>query len=81
MIAARRGPSESVWAQTGVETAQPNARVRLNRALSSPTPAPHPAGLRYLADQLSAVLDFAAEVQQMVLEELTAPILTPIRLS
>jgi hypothetical protein len=44
-------------------------------------PALEPAELRDLADQLSAVLDFAAEVQQMVLEELTTPILTPIRLS
>lgn len=44
-------------------------------------PALEPGELRELADQLSAVLDFAAEVQQMVLEQLTAPIPTPIRLS
>jgi hypothetical protein len=44
-------------------------------------PAPEPAELRELADQLSAVLDFAAEVQQMVLEQLTTPTATPIRLS
>jgi hypothetical protein len=44
-------------------------------------PALQPAELRELADQLSAVLDFAAEVQQRVLEELTAPIPTRIRLS
>lgn len=44
-------------------------------------PALDPAELRALADELSAVLDFAAEVQQMVLEQLTAPIPTPIRLS
>ena len=44
-------------------------------------PALEPAELRQLADELSAVLDFAAEVQQMVLEQLTTPIPTPIRLS
>jgi hypothetical protein len=44
-------------------------------------PALQPAELRQLADELSAVLDFAAEVQQMVLEQLTPPISTPIRLS
>jgi hypothetical protein len=44
-------------------------------------PALEPAELRELTDQLSAVLDFAAEVQQMVLEELTIPIPTPIRVS
>jgi hypothetical protein len=44
-------------------------------------PALEPAELHQLADQLSAVLDFAAEVQQMVLEQLTTPIPTPIRLS
>jgi hypothetical protein len=44
-------------------------------------PALEPAELRDLADELSAVLDFAAEVQQMVLEQLTTPIPTPIRLS
>lgn len=44
-------------------------------------PALQPAELRQLADELSAVLDFAAELQQMVLEQLTAPIPTPIRLS
>jgi hypothetical protein len=44
-------------------------------------PSLHPAELRELADELAAVLDFAAEVQQMVLEQLTAPIMTPIRVS
>jgi hypothetical protein len=44
-------------------------------------PALEPAELRQLADELSAVLDFAAEVQQMVMEQLTTPIPTPIRLS
>jgi hypothetical protein len=43
-------------------------------------PALHPAELRELADELAAVLDFAAEVQQMVLDRLTAPIPTPVRL-
>jgi hypothetical protein len=44
-------------------------------------PALEPAELHQLADELAAVLDFAAEVQQMVLEQLTTPIPTPIRLS
>jgi hypothetical protein len=44
-------------------------------------PTLNPAELRDLADQLSAVLDFAAEIQQRVLEELTTPPPTPIRLS
>ena len=44
-------------------------------------PALEPAELHQLADELSAVLDFAAAVQQMVLEQLTTPIPTPIRLS
>jgi hypothetical protein len=44
-------------------------------------PALEPAALHNLADQLSAVLDFAAEVQQRVLQQLTAPVPTSIRLS
>jgi hypothetical protein len=32
-------------------------------------------------EQLSAVLDFAAEVQQIMLEQLTTPIPTAIRFS
>lgn len=44
-------------------------------------PTLEPAELRDLADQLSAVLDFAAEIQQTVLEELTTPIPTSIRVS
>jgi hypothetical protein len=44
-------------------------------------PALHPAELRELADELAEVLDFAAEIQQMVLEQLTLPIITPIRVS
>jgi hypothetical protein len=44
-------------------------------------PALEPAELRDLADQLAAVLDFAAEIQEKVLEQLTVPIPSPIRLS
>jgi hypothetical protein len=44
-------------------------------------PSLHPAELRELADELAAVLDFAAEVQQMVLEQLTLPVITTIRVS
>jgi hypothetical protein len=40
-----------------------------------------PAELHDLADQLSAVLDFAAEIQRMVLEQLTSPVSTPIRIT
>jgi hypothetical protein len=44
-------------------------------------PALQPAELHELAAQLSAVLDFAAEIQQMVLDQLTTPLPTPIRLT
>jgi hypothetical protein len=44
-------------------------------------PALHPSELRELVEQLSAVLDFAAEVQQIMLEQLTTPIPTAIRFS
>lgn len=43
-------------------------------------PAADPSELHDLAFQLSAVLDFAAQIQRMVLTELTAPAPTPIRL-
>jgi hypothetical protein len=43
-------------------------------------PSLHPAELHELADQLSAVLDFAAEIQRMVLNQLTTPATTPIRI-
>lgn len=43
-------------------------------------PALEPAQLRDLADQISAVLDFAAEIQRLVLTQLTTPVSTPIRL-
>jgi hypothetical protein len=43
-------------------------------------PALDPSELHDLASQLSAVLDFAAEIQSLILEELTAPVATPIRL-
>jgi hypothetical protein len=44
-------------------------------------PALQPGELRDLADELTAVLDFAAEIQEQVLEHLTVPVPTPIRLS
>jgi hypothetical protein len=40
-----------------------------------------PAELHDLASQLAAVLDFAAQVQQLVLEELTTPLPTQIRVT
>jgi hypothetical protein len=39
-----------------------------------------PSELRDVVFQLSAVLDFASEIQRRILDELTAPISTPIRL-
>src|SRR4029078_1313840 len=42
-------------------------------------PAVAPAELHDLAFQLSAVLDFAEEIQRMVLDQLTLPVDTPIR--
>ena len=42
-------------------------------------PALDPSELRDVASQLSAVLDFASEIQRRILEELTTPVLTPIR--
>jgi hypothetical protein len=43
-------------------------------------PALEPAELHALVDELSAVLDFAAEIQRMALTELTTPPPTPIRI-
>jgi hypothetical protein len=43
-------------------------------------PALQPAELHDLAAQLSEVLDFAAEIQRMVLNQLSTPIATPIRI-
>jgi len=42
-------------------------------------PALEPTELRDLANQLSEVLEFAAEIQGLVLTELTAPMPTAIR--
>jgi hypothetical protein len=42
-------------------------------------PTLEPAELHDLAAQISAVLDFAAEIQRLVLDHLTAPPPTPIR--
>jgi hypothetical protein len=47
----------------------------------SDDPAIDPGELHDLAVQLSAVLDFAAEIQRMVLDELTTPVPTPIRVT
>jgi hypothetical protein len=43
-------------------------------------PALQPSELHDLASQLSAVLDFAAEIQARILEELSPQVSTPIRL-
>jgi len=42
-------------------------------------PGLEPAALHNLADQLSAVLDFATDIQEQVLDRLTTPPATPIR--
>ena len=42
-------------------------------------PTLDPSELHDLAFQLSAVLDFAAQIQQMVLDQLIAPVSTPVR--
>lgn len=44
-------------------------------------PALDPSELQDLAGQLSAVLDFAAEIQRLVLTRLTTPPETPIRIT
>jgi hypothetical protein len=44
-------------------------------------PTLQPAELHEIAEQLSVVLDVAAELQRMVLEQLTEPTDTPIRIS
>ena len=44
-------------------------------------PSLDPSELQDLAYQLSVVLDFAAEIQRMLLDELTTPLPTPLRLS
>jgi hypothetical protein len=44
-------------------------------------PALEPAELHELVSQLSAVLDFASEIQRMVLDQLSAPLVSPFRIS
>ncbi len=44
-------------------------------------PSLDPSELQDLAYQLSVVLDFASEIQRMLLDELTTPVMTPLRLS
>ena len=44
-------------------------------------PAVEPAELHELATELSAVVDFAAEIQRLILTELTAPVDTPIKVT
>jgi hypothetical protein len=56
------------------------AMLQEEAAALSGDPALQPAELHDLAAQLSAVLDFAAEIQRMVLDQLTGPASTPIRI-
>jgi hypothetical protein len=56
------------------------AMLQERAAALSGDPAAEPAELHDLATQLSAVLDFATEIQRMVLTELTTPVPTPIRI-
>jgi hypothetical protein len=44
-------------------------------------PAIDPSELHDIAAQLQAVLDFAAEIQRLALDQLTTPLPTPIRLT
>lgn len=44
-------------------------------------PSLDPSELQDLAYQLSVVLDFASVIQRMLLDELTTPVATPLRLS
>ena len=44
-------------------------------------PSLDPSELQDLAYQLSVVLDFASEIQRMLLDELTTPLPTPLRVS
>jgi hypothetical protein len=64
-----------VFAHAGVTLLQEQA------ATLGVDPALDPAELHDLAYQLSEVLDFAAQIQQMLLTELVTPVSTPIRLS
>jgi hypothetical protein len=56
------------------------AMLQEQAAALSGDPMMEPAELHDLATQLSAVLDFATEIQRMVLTELTTPAPTPIRI-
>jgi hypothetical protein len=44
-------------------------------------PETDPAELHDLASQLSAVLDFATQIQALVVDQLTTPVASPIRIS
>jgi hypothetical protein len=44
-------------------------------------PETDPAELHDLASQLSVVLDFASQIQAMIVDELTTPVSSPIRIS
>lgn len=48
-------------------------------AILGTDPALDPSELRDVVSQLCAVLDFASEIQRRILDELTAPVSTPIR--
>jgi hypothetical protein len=56
------------------------AMLQEQAAALSGDPAVEPAELHDLATQLSAVLEFASEIQRMVLTELTTPVPAPIRI-
>jgi hypothetical protein len=44
-------------------------------------PALEPEELHQLATELSAVVDFATQIQRLILSELTDPVVTPIRVT
>jgi hypothetical protein len=64
-----------VFAHAGV------ALLRERAASLGTDPTAGPSEVHDLAFQLSAVLDFAAEIQRMVLTELTTPVPTAIRIT
>ena len=64
-----------VFAHAGVALLQERAT-----SLGS-DPTAHPSEVYDLASQLSVVLDFAAEIQRMVLTELTTPVPTAVRIT
>jgi hypothetical protein len=57
------------------------AMLRDEAATLGDDPTLQPAELHHLADELSAVVDFAAEIQRQIMSQLTAPVPTPIRVT